>query len=47
MSNGLHPILLELAKMKVILIKDDLTGDILDDNTKNYILRYYKSFNQV
>lgn len=43
MSNGSDNILMEMKKMKVNLTKEDLVGDILDEKSKNYLLRYYQN----
>lgn len=44
MSNGSDIVLLEMKKMKVDLNKEDLVGDILDEKAKNYLLRFYQTF---
>lgn len=32
--------------MNVNLTKNDLIGEILDENAKNYLLKFYQLFNQ-
>lgn len=39
-------ILRELKKVKVNFTREDFIADILDDNAKSYVLKYYQSFDQ-
>ncbi len=44
MSNGSDSVIEELKKINVRMNKDDLLGDVLDENAKKYFLFYYEHY---